>query len=402
MDMGERLKLVDVLWQSTPSKARREEAVTHLSGATMASLQQKLSAACRELDGAIAALEGRDASAADAIRARFDPPYCEPTGKAKLVFDWVYEPKRIGATRIEVSGKKLSLKVGETKVIYLDPKSLHPELARDPEAAVLVPINIGKNKRGAQLSVVRDFGKRLKALQTNADPTVRELAVLADKLATSQADYDLPAIAPLFAGEQILEGTNSANEVLVGREGKTALRAAFPEKLEGKPTVVIALHGATGSEHMFFEAYGRGIAVREATKRGWVFISPRAGLTAIEDSLSWLNKTRGIKAERVFLIGHSMGAGISLQYKGPKPTGLALFAPAARDIAGELDGLPVYMATGKQDAFSPSSKSLSEKLAKGRRFESKVYDPCEHLMVVAEGVPDAYRFFDSIVGDQGS
>jgi predicted esterase len=165
--------------------------------------------------------------------------------------------------------------------------------------------------------------------------------------------------------------------------------------LTDPPTVVVALHGAGGSENLFFEGYGGGLAVEEAIRRGWVFLSPRATSSATADSLAWLKEVWGVEPKRVFVMGHSMGGGLALGTGSLKPTGLALFAPAAGAVPESLAKTPIFLAVGKQE--------MSMLLANAGRMREKVtefkeYAPCEHLMIVADAVPDAYRFLEKLKG----
>ncbi len=56
------------------------------------------------------------------------------------------------------------------------------------------------------------------------------------------------------------------------------VRVFIPKKLDkDKPVpVVVALHGAGGSENMFFDAYGAGITQKLCEERGWVMVATRA------------------------------------------------------------------------------------------------------------------------------
>lgn len=76
--------------------------------------------------------------------------------------------------------------------------------------------------------------------------------------------------------------------------------------------LVIALHGAGGDEHMFFEAYGRGELVRLARERGFVAVAPLTyTVLARPDVLPQLIETIAqiapIDRKRVYVLGHSLG-----------------------------------------------------------------------------------------------
>ena len=64
----------------------------------------------------------------------------------------------------------------------------------------------------------------------------------------------------------------------LGRRAWQLARADYGPRgaAKGKPLpLVIALHGAGGSENMFFDAYGNGKIVDLCRKRGWLLVAPR-------------------------------------------------------------------------------------------------------------------------------
>jgi predicted esterase len=122
--------------------------------------------------------------------------------------------------------------------------------------------------------------------------------------------------------------------------------------------LVIALHGAGGNEHMFMAAYGVGRIKKLAEQHGFVVASPLnsplAAQPVVFDAL--INSVAAdypIDRTRVYLIGHSMGAGVALAWsklRTEKVAASALIAgigrfnpkdklPPTLLIAPELDGL---------------------------------------------------------------
>ena len=93
------------------------------------------------------------------------------------------------------------------------------------------------------------------------------------------------------------------------RDRTAPLRVFVPKGLDAsKPVpVVFALHGAGGSENLFFEGYGAGRIVKECEQRGWVLVATRSGLgfgTAppLADVLEQLGTRYPLDAKRVFVV----------------------------------------------------------------------------------------------------
>jgi predicted esterase len=408
-ELGERLKALDSAWLATSDRNRRSQATPKITRAVTAFFSGRLSGAAMALDEAKATLLGREVMTADAVTARFLPPIAEPGGRARLVLSWAYEPPNSGPVRVRVGRQSVTLAPGRTVTIEVRAQDTAPELALTPEIGYAVPLDVGGTARTAYLSILKNARGRIKALTKSESSHVKTLA---DELEMflerpRSAEMDIPVIQWLFMAEAMenrREPLTEVSEIPRIRQGATILRAAIPKALLGTPvgstkaTVVVALHGAGGSENLFFEGYGRGAAVTEALKRGWVFLSPRVSRTAVEDSLVWLQRVRGIGVERLFILGHSMGGATALQSGSvsPKPAALGLFAPAGAAVPENLREVPIYVAVGKQEIpmLRANVERLGEQLGQGSVNQIETFDPCEHLMIVADAVPSAYRFFD--------
>lgn len=404
-EMGERLKDLDQAWMSTPDKARRAAAVPKITLAVTAFFSSKAANACKALDEATAVLLGRAISAEDAITLRFEPPFVEPRTAAKLKVGWAYSPTPSRAVRLQVGRQSVVATPGRELTIEVRPEQLNPEILQNPEVGYLMPVQVGAEQRSVFLSIIKKPKERLAALKNTKQPEALAIVEFLQRAFESpdSLETDVPIIQFLFTAELLDEGRlrlDRADSMPFVKHKDTIFRANFPRQVRGPLTVVIGLHGAGGSENMFFDAYGRGSAVTEAVKRNWAFISPRASATATEDVIDWIKTRRKQPIERVFILGHSMGGGMALNTGGltPKPSALAIFAPAARAIPPALDGVPVFVSIGKQDFMAAGVRTFAQQLTgrKGSMFEE--IDPCEHLMIVGDSIPQAYRFFDANLG----
>jgi hypothetical protein len=406
-DMGERLKLLDGAWLASSDKARRAAAVPHISQAFASYSSGSVSDACRALDQATAEMQGRELAPEDALTLRFDPPFAEPKTNCYLRVKWAYIPRGTRPVRVSVGSQSVLATPGRPLTLEVHPERLNPELLVTPEAGYLVPVRVGGAVRGAYISLIKRPRTRIEKLLTAKSPEAREMATALSQFLSQgkPLETDVPIIQQLFTAELLEEGRlklDRAEQLWSIKEGDTFLRVAFPKSALGSPepvTIVVGLHGKGGSENMFFDAYGRGLAVQEALRRGWIFVSPRLSDTSLADTVTWLQKRRGVKIGRLFVLGHSAGGTMALQSGSGalKPAGVAVFAPPIGDIPVGLEGIPLYVAIGKQDALLlPTARKLGAMLVDRPKSLYEEFEPSEHMMIVTDALPAAFRFFDGL------
>ncbi len=245
--------------------------------------------------------------------------------------------------------------------------------------------------------------------------TAERLVGLVGELAGGRTlECDHPAAWMLSEAERLLD-CGDTQALHAGRPGEFRLRipvgrghidarlAAPPlEKGDGPRPLVVLMHGAGGSDNLFFEGYGRGLAVRLALERGWVAVAPKAplfGRVDVPALVEALADRYRIDRERVMLVGHSMGAAQALALARAEPSRYRALAaigggrPSDSDAA--LASLPVLVATGTEDFARPGAEALAASL---ERAEAPVtYDlrqGIEHLTIVQECLPDVFGFLD--------
>jgi predicted esterase len=284
------------------------------------------------------------------------------------------------------------------------------------------PVGVSQADRLAErVAALKTAADGWKELDTIEKATVRDRSVLlADLMAGTVPETDLPAASLLANAEAMLDGkpfytADKPGEfwmsVPLGGKKTAPVRVFVPKGLNPtKPVpVVFGLHGAGGSENVFFEAYGTGRAVEECRKRGWVFVATRGGIDfaggppvlAVFDQLA---KRYPLDPKRVFLVGHSMGATqtVNLAQKHP-----GKFAAVACLGGGGLvtDGkafatLPVFIGAGGKDFGLGYAKELNEALAAAgaKAATFKEYPGVEHMLIVAAALPDVFAGFDAVAG----
>lgn len=269
---------------------------------------------------------------------------------------------------------------------------------------------------------------RLKALQAAVEKlptpgTTIEQATLAQHVKLLNAlvqqtpqETDYPSARLFTEAEELAQATGAVfTPKRTGQfwlsvpTGKTtaSVRVQIPEKLTDKPVpVIVALHGMGGSENMFFDAYGNGIVPKLATERGWITIAtrvegvlgagPAPNVPAVLDELA---KRYPLDPKRVYLIGHSMGAGHVLQLTQQTPeryaAGAALGGGGRITKADKVKNIPYFVGCGKLDFALTGARALAKSL-EGNAITFKEYDDIEHLVIVREAAPDVFAFFDSL------
>jgi predicted esterase len=277
------------------------------------------------------------------------------------------------------------------------------------------------------LSLINNLDARLKKLEksdalgkkTITSATLAHHLDILKKLAkgdTLEADY--PGHRLLVEAEDIAAGKWATEPrkpgqywlALPGVDG-SPVRVFVPEQAKkGKPLpVVVALHGAGGSENMFFDAYGNGLVVELARKRGWFVVATRSPLAFLSSGpdvpavLDALAKTYPIDTKKAFLVGHSMGAAQVVSLAGRKPERFA--AVAALGGGGsfkETEGmkkLRFYVGVGEHDFALKSAKALAGRIEKaGAKVTFKSWPHLEHLTIVQMALPEAFKMFDGAAG----
>jgi predicted peptidase len=186
------------------------------------------------------------------------------------------------------------------------------------------------------------------------------------------------------------------------------VRLFVPRGLDAnKPVpIVVALHGAGGSENLFFEGYGGGRIVTECRKRGWLLVAPRGGLglggpPPVPALLDQLAKRYPLDPKRVFLVGHSMGAMQTIdliqKHPGKFAAAAALGGGGTVRDAKAFAELPLFVGVGEKDTVALTmSRALNKALAGAKKLTYTEYPRIEHMVIVREALPDVFELFDTV------
>lgn len=203
--------------------------------------------------------------------------------------------------------------------------------------------------------------------------------------------------------------------ITLAREGRQApVRARAPKlpAAENEATtktlpVLFLFHGAGGSENMFFDAYGAGRAVDLGTQRGWLVVATRQTLSDKMDCAALvdiLSESFPVDRNRVFCMGHSMGAGQVVRQVSRHPelmkAAVALGGGARPGNAESLRPVRWFVGAGDADFGRSGAASLARSLEKSSvPVTYREYKNVEHMVIVQAALDDVFSFFDDVNRD---
>jgi predicted esterase len=255
-------------------------------------------------------------------------------------------------------------------------------------------VTVDRESARGQLRLVESLAAKL-ALESDF-PANQILANLEEQ--TRAADQSDPYLGPTRTGQFWV--------TLVTKSGrKVPARIFVPEaSKKGDPLpLVIALHGAGGSENMFFETYGHGAIVDRCRERGWLLVAPRStafGGVPVTEIVDEMARLYPVDLKKVMLVGHSMGAGQAVAAGSANPSRFAAVAAlgggGSIQRTGGLKSLPFFVGIGSEDFAKEGATSLADSLKKAEvaTIIYREYPTIEHLAIVQVALADVFKFFD--------
>jgi len=215
---------------------------------------------------------------------------------------------------------------------------------------------------------------------------------------------DLPTVAdwiratPQLSGEHLVAWPGQTDQ------GRRISRIQFPTEIQdgvNLPTV-IALHGSGGTENMFFSSYGAGKITGLAREHGFLLLSPR--VPSNMDLASYINeavKHLPIDQNRIYVVGHSMGAGVAQRkiYTRDANFRATALVGGGRESERALHTKhpALWLAAGERDFARGGLTGLSTQLQEaGAEVTFLVYPNCEHLTVMQLALPDVFEWFKKL------
>ncbi len=272
-----------------------------------------------------------------------------------------------------------------------------------PLAAVRTENDLALDRLSAESDTLRQalaICRARNALLTDEPSEESSAAFLADPVQLA-AELE-EEIAALKAGRNPYAARPGEIWRVLG-ERSTPLRLYVPARLaaaegSGVP-LVVAFHGAGGDEQMFLYGYGAGRIRALAEERGFILACPLTYpfLTSpglFDELLSALRQDYNIDGNRIYALGHSLGAGatgIIAQREGT-PLRAAACIAGGRGWSTAAHSAPALVLAGQIDPLSPIGRLRADAergMARGLPVEFREIDDYGHTLLVGRVLEEA-------------
>ncbi|MFN3242560.1 MAG: prolyl oligopeptidase family serine peptidase [Planctomycetota bacterium] len=435
-ELGLRLRAFERHLAEVPDPARRDAAFVELERAVQAFFRLDMASVAAAVDAADVALAGAEASAderfarslqlqlgrrlVDAGSAQLQievSQLYEADARQQLTFAWrvhddaPWQRRPIAAVPFEIERELRDLPVGDHTFAWRIERDQQPVLARSMAFAAVADLDARLERVFAAAATARKITP--KSIESATLPALANL--LRTTLRRSAYETELAGRALLLEAERLVGWLDDSREqhryhgqrpgsfrlrVPTGRR-TVAARLFAPAVDQGRRPIVVALHGAGGSENLFFDGYGDGLCVELARRRGWFVVSPRNGMGFVDIAslVDALAERYPIDRERVFVVGHSMGAVQTMQNVSRRPDRFRAAAPIAGGgsvrASQAFARLPFFVCAGERDFGLGGARRLHRAIeAAGATASFRVDPAVEHLAIVQVALPDVFAFFD--------
>ncbi|RLS48725.1 MAG: hypothetical protein DWH87_04755 [Planctomycetota bacterium] len=445
-ELGNRLRRFEIAWQEADEE-RRAAAVGPMTAAVRSFFTLKLSAAASQLDEAwftvrSGASPDPTERAAIATAVTATPLLADTTAESlSVAFEPFYEteqdgaegaPGRLRLSIVDRAGETLAERPSDwaeatgtiqwqTGPLPEGDLTLVVERLSDAPPIEIARIGLSRVERlRDRLAVLKASGNDWpEGTPPTARATVAALLPLFDALAGGRGqETDFPAARLVRFAETLRAGRPTPSRTIAAAargadlwltlsdgRGEVPVRLRAPANATGSLPVLFLHHGAGGSENMFFDTCGAGRAATLGIERGWLVVAPRQGLFGlaldVEGMLDILEDSFEIDRSRVFLIGHSMGAGQAAKQVGLHPeavaAAVALGGGAAAPAGEKAKQVSWFVAAGAADFGRPGAAALAKRLeAAGATVDFREYPDVEHMVIVQAALDDVFRFLDAV------
>ena len=166
--------------------------------------------------------------------------------------------------------------------------------------------------------------------------------------------------------------------------------------------LLIAFHGAGGDENLFFEGYGNGIIKQLAEQHGLLIASPltyqfnRDASEKFDALVESLSADYAVDPKRIYVLGHSMGAGTTARLAQQRPEQIAAACCLAGGRRFGTDELPpMLVVAAKLDPiarFERLKPAVEEAQEAGMPITLREVDNYGHTLVVGAMLPEVVEW----------
>jgi pimeloyl-ACP methyl ester carboxylesterase len=277
-----------------------------------------------------------------------------------------------------------------------------PTPVRGPRSLSGAPVSAARDEYLARLAAVDSTGPLAQALLSTRE-RAKLLVDVPSPERSAEFLHDPATLSRDLAREvSVLERGRDPYIGLVGdfwRVYRGANNALVPMRIVAPPSanvrkpvgVLLVLHGAGGDENMFVDAYGSGIVSKLAAEQRLILVSPRTAVFGVTPAhfdalMALLRNEFRIDSTRVYLIGHSMGAGAAARLVQARPAHFAAVAMLAGGSPITVPGAPPSLYVGAElDGIIPAARvEAAAKATPGAVYELFRHEG--HLLMVGNGV----------------
>ncbi|MBI3735402.1 hypothetical protein HY256_02695 [Candidatus Sumerlaeota bacterium] len=165
--------------------------------------------------------------------------------------------------------------------------------------------------------------------------------------------------------------------------------------------LLVALHGAGGDENMFMDGYGAGMIKKLADENNFIVASPVSNPIANGDNFEKLAEALScdyaIDSKRIYVLGHSMGAGVTAGLARKKYDKIRAACCLAGGSFSTEDKLiaPTLAIAAELDMVIPLARlqpGIEKAAAAGLPIEFRIIKNYGHTLVVGAQLPDAVKW----------
>lgn len=243
----------------------------------------------------------------------------------------------------------------------------------------------------ARLGLLRDVPDEGSTAQFLADP-VALTAALVDELLALSTQRDP------------YRRTGDIWRVLQMPNGRVPFRLYIPPQARTTTTLplVIALHGAGADENMFFDGYGAGRLRTLADSLGFIVFAPSTNDFArdpatLDSAIALVARANAFDRSRVYMLGHSLGAGVTLRFATQRRDVLraAALIAGAGAVPADQTVVPSLFIAAERDLVIPAARvraAYDALQARGAAVEFAMSEGWGHTHVVGVELGRALAF----------